>query len=690
MCEHVFVRWDNLKIDAEEARSLPGYREPATIRTFDAPEALDTRFYEVRAKSALNKVPNSSRMPFRWTINPYRGCAHACLYCIWGTTPVLMGDGRTKPIAEIRPGDLVYGTVRRGRYRRYWVTEVLDHWSTIEPAYRITLEDGTELVASGDHRFLTTRGWKHAANNASGRDRAHLTLNDKLIGTGAFSEQPEHWLDYRRGYLCGLIRGDGLLASRTYRDSSGRCHKINQFRLALTDDEALARAKSYLEESFGVATREASFASLGRRSMRQIRTAARDNVAVIGEVVQWPRGVRPEWCKGFLAGIFDAEGSHNEVVRISNTDPQIVDWMCWSLRTLGFRFTVEDHNRANGLRVVRLLGGLREKLRFFHTVDPAITRKREIETIALKNPAKLRVAEIEPLRGGHRLYDITTGTGDFIANGVVSHNCFARPTHTYLDFDARRDFEKEIVVKVNVPEVARAELMRPSWTREHVALGTNTDPYQWVEGRYRLMPGIWEAMRDSRTPSSVLTKSPLLLRDIELMKQVHEAAGFAANLSIPTLEEKAWRASEPHTPHPRKRIEAVAELNRAGIPTGVLIAPLMPGINDSPKQVEEILELCGEAGAVNIGGIPLHLRGEVRDIFFEWLRSYRPDLVPRYEQLYARGAYVGREERERIQALMRRGRTGGGKQATRRTGPDEEPVTVPASRPREPAQGKLF
>jgi DNA repair photolyase len=694
MCEHVFVRWDNLKVDAEEARTLPGYREPATVRTFDAPEALDTRFYEVRAKSALNRVPNASRMPFRWTINPYRGCSHACLYCIWGTTPVLMGDGRTRPIAEISPGDLVYGTVRRGSYRRYWITEVLDHWSTIKAAYRITLEDGTELVASGDHRFLTTRGWKHVTNNASGPDRAHLTLNDKLIGTGAFSEQPEHWLDYRRGYLCGLIRGDGLLGSWTYDGPGGRrLNKINQFRLALTDDEALERAKRYLEESFGVATREAAFASLGRRSMRQIRTGTRDNFVAITEVIQWPRGVRPEWCKGFLAGIFDAEGSHSEVVRISNTDPQIIDWMCWSLRTLGFRFTVEDYDRANGLRVVRLLGGLSAKLRFFHTVDPAITRKREVETVALKNPARLKVAEIEPLGRGYRLYDITTGTGDFIANGVVSHNCFARPTHTYLDFNAGRDFEKEIVVKVNVPEVARAELMRPSWKREHVALGTNTDPYQWVEGRYRLMPGIWEAMRDSGTPSSVLTKSPLLLRDIELMKEVHEAAGFAANLSIPTLEEKAWRASEPHTPHPRKRIEAVAELNRAGIPTGVLIAPLMPGINDSPKQVEEILELCGEAGAVNIGGIPLHLRGEVRDIFFEWLRSYRPDLVPRYEQLYARGAYVGREERERIQALLRprNGRPDSGTRAMRRTAPGQDAVAVPTPRPpRAPTQDSLF
>jgi DNA repair photolyase len=686
----VFVRWDSQRVDAEEARTLPGYREPATVRTFDAPEALDTRFYEVRAKSALNRVPKASRMPFRWTINPYRGCAHSCLYCIWGTSPILMGDGTTKPIADIRPGDFVYGTIRRGAYRRYWVTEVLDHWSTVKPAYRVTLEDGTELVASGDHRFLTTRGWKHVTNNATGRDRAHLTRNDKLIGTGAFAEQPEDWLDYRRGYLCGMIRGDAHLASGIREGSNGRAHRYNRFRLALTDEEALERTRRYLEDELGVRARESAFASLGRRSMRAITAGGHDNVAAITEMIQWPRGVRPEWCKGFLAGIFDAEGGHVDVIRITNKDPEIIHWICWSLRALGFRYVVEAAG-ADGCRNVRLLGGLREKLRFFHTVDPAITRKRDIETVALKNPAKLTVAEIEPLGRGYRLYDITTGTGDFIANGVVSHNCFARPTHTYLDFNAGRDFEKEIVVKVNVPEVARAELMRPSWKREHVALGTNTDPYQWVEGRYRLMPGIWEAMRDSRTPSSVLTKSPLLLRDIELFKEIHEVAGFAANLSIPTLEEKAWRASEPHTPHPRKRIEAVAELNRAGIPTGVLIAPLMPGINDSPKQVEEILELCGEAGAVNIGGIPLHLRGEVRDIFFEWLRSYRPDLVPRYEQLYARGAYVGKEERERIQALLRPSQRGGGTRAMRRSAPEKDPVTMPPPRRApEPVQTKLF
>ena len=233
------------------------------------------------------------------------------------------------------------------------------------------------------------------------------------------------------------------------------------------------------------------------------------------------------------------------------------------------------------------------------------------------------------------------------------HFCFARPTHTYLGFNAGRDFEREIVVKVNAPEVLRTELARPSWKREHVALGTNTDPYQWVEGRYRLMEGIWEALRDAANPCSVLTKSPLLLRDLKLMQQIGERAGFSACLSVPTLDEKAWRATEPHTPHPRARLEAVAELNRAGIPTGVLVAPLMPGINDAPEQLEPLLALAIEAGATSIGGVTLHLRGEVRAIFMHWLQSHRPDLVERYEDLYRRGAYAPREERERLSRMVR-------------------------------------
>jgi DNA repair photolyase len=271
--------------------------------------------------------------------------------------------------------------------------------------------------------------------------------------------------------------------------------------------------------------------------------------------------------------------------------------------------------------------------------------------------------------------------------------CFARPTHTYLDMDAGRDFEREIVVKVNVPEVVRAELSRPSWKHEHVAMGTNTDPYQWVEGRYKLMPGIWEAFRDTGTPCSILTKSPLLLRDLPLMQEI-KARGIpiSANLSVPTLDEKMWRATEPHTPSPRARLEAVGALNRAGIPTGILIAPLMPGINDSPEQVEEIIRIATENGATGIGGIALHLRGEVRGIFFDWLRAHRPDLIPLYERLYARGAYAPQAERERLAGMVRRGAgpalPGGGEprrgvsRMPRRV-PEPEPAPPPPSKPRQ-------
>jgi DNA repair photolyase len=231
--------------------------------------------------------------------------------------------------------------------------------------------------------------------------------------------------------------------------------------------------------------------------------------------------------------------------------------------------------------------------------------------------------------------------------------CFARQTHTYLDLNAGRDFEREIVVKVNVPELVRAELARPSWKRELVAIGTNTDPYQWAEGKYRLMPPIIEALRDFETPLSVLSKSPLPLRDLDLYLELAEVADVSVNFSVPTLDEKIWRQTEPHTPHPRKRLEAVAKFNEAGIPSGVLIAPLMPGINDSPELVEEIVSIAEEAGATFVNGIALHLRPGVKEVFMSWLSAARPDLVPRYDELYQDRAYAPPAERKRIGSLVR-------------------------------------
>jgi len=269
--------------------------------------------------------------------------------------------------------------------------------------------------------------------------------------------------------------------------------------------------------------------------------------------------------------------------------------------------------------------------------------------------------------------------------------CFARSTHRYLDFDAGRDFEREIVVKINAPEVLGRELARPGWSREHVALGTNTDPYQWVEARYRLMPGIWSAMLEHRTPCSVLTKSPLVLRDLPLLAELAAEGLFSAALSVPTLDERAWRATEPHTPHPAARLEAVAKLARAGIPTSVLVAPLMPGINDDPRSVREIVQRARAAGARSVTPIALHLRAGVREVFMDWLEGAHPELLERYAQLYARGAYAPADERRRLAALVRDGP--GQRTAPRFAKPRPVPAeTLADPRPRRgvPAQESLF
>ncbi|HEX7244859.1 MAG TPA: radical SAM protein [Solirubrobacterales bacterium] len=648
---------------------MPGVGDGTVVRTFDAPEAMGVNFHEVRARSALNRVPGG-RYGFGWTINPYRGCTHACVYCMDGDTPILMADGRSKPLAHIRAGDIVYGTIRRGHYRRFEPTPVLAHWTTRKPAYRVTLEDGTELIASGDHRFLTARrGWKYVIGAEQGRKRRpFLTLSNELMGLGSLGATITKSDDYRRGYLCGLIRGDGHLDSYAY-DRPGRARgEVHRFRLALTDGEALGRARSYLFEQ-GIKTDESLFlkATERHREMNAIRTSARDSVERIRELISWGDPDGEDWTAGFLAGIFDAEGGRNDALRISNKDPEIIERTRAGLRSLGVSCTVEPPN-AIGVRSVRVLGGLSEQLRLLQKVDPAITRKRSIAGIALKSSARLGVVSIEPLGRRIRMFDISTGTEDFIANGVVSHNCFARRTHTYLDLNAGRDFEREIVVKVNVPELLRAELARPSWKRELVALGTNTDPYQWVEGRYRMMPEILAALEAADTPVSVLTKSPLVMRDVEIFERMAERLPVSVNLSVPTLDEEAWRATEPHTPSPAARLDAVAELRDRGIESGVLIAPLMPGINDDPAQVQPIVDRAREAGATFLGGVALHLRDEVRDVFFAWLEAKRPDLLPRYENLYKGGrAFLPPAEREKLTQKVRGwGRSRGGASKGRR------------------------
>ncbi len=696
------MRWDHMRLDEPEGGDGAAdggdgtggnalFQRGAVARTFDTPGFRGMTFYEIHAKSIVNRVPATSRMAF--------DLDHQSLSWLSACVPILPvtryadpnGGRRTKPLADVRVGDKIYGTVRSGWYRRYTITTVLAHWSTVKPAYRITLADGTRLIASGDHRFLTERGWKHVTGAEQGPlQRPFLTVNNKLMGTGGFAEPPKDTVDYRRGYLCGMIRGDGLL--RSYRYPRGEVHR---FRLALVDEEGLIRSRYYLS-TFGIATTERAFAEAEgqRKALRAIFADSAGSVEAIRQLIAWPEAPTPDWEKGFLAGIFDAEGSYSQGVwRISNCDPQIIDATTRSLTALGFDYALEPSGQPNGLVTVRLRRGLREALRFFHTTDPAITRKRSIDGVALKSDAELQVAEIKPLGLEMPMYDITTGTGDFIANGVVSHNCFARSTHTYLDLDAGHDFDSKVVVKVNAPELLRKTLASARWQGEHIAMGTNVDPYQRAEGKYELMRGIITALRDRANPFSILTKGTLILRDLDLLTEAAAVTDVGLNFSAGFVDKELWRTLEPGTPSPERRLDACATLTKAGLRCGVLMGPIVPFLSDSPAQLEASVRRIADSGAAHVTPIILHLRPGTREWYLQWLNDHHPELVRRYLRFYGRGAYAPKayqaEITGQVRELARRFGVGSTTPAAgRRIGPPIDEAPTPAPRP-EPEQLQL-
>ena len=231
--------------------------------------------------------------------------------------------------------------------------------------------------------------------------------------------------------------------------------------------------------------------------------------------------------------------------------------------------------------------------------------------------------------------------------------CFARPTHEYLGLNAGEDFERKIVVKVNAVERLRAELVPARWAGDPIAMGTNTDPYQRCEGKYRLTRGIVEVLGEAANPFSILTKSTLILCDLDVLIEAAARTDVHTSFSIGTLDEEVWRSSEPGTPHPRRRVEAVAKLNAAGIPCGVLVAPVLPGISDRPDQLEAVVQACVEAGATSISPIVLHLRPGVREQFMPWLEQAHPELLDEYRGLYPR-SYAPRVVQDRVSSIVAR------------------------------------
>ncbi|MGW2211238.1 Rv2578c family radical SAM protein [Streptomyces sp. NPDC001781] len=270
--------------------------------------------------------------------------------------------------------------------------------------------------------------------------------------------------------------------------------------------------------------------------------------------------------------------------------------------------------------------------------------------------------------------------------------CFARKTHSYLDLDTGLGFDSQIVVKVNAPEVLRRQLASPRWGGEHVAMGTNVDCYQRAEGRYRLMPGIIDALAERANPFSVLTKGTLILRDLDRLVRAAEVTDVGISVSVGFTDPALWRSVEPGTPAPERRLDVVRTLGRHGIGCAVLMAPVIPFLSDRPAQLRDTVRAIAESGATSVTPLVLHLRPGAREWFMRWLGEHHPHLVARYQRLYAGGSYAPtwyqRRVTRQVHELAREygiGPTRAG--ATRRIGParhEERPAA------REPTQLTLM
>jgi DNA repair photolyase len=231
--------------------------------------------------------------------------------------------------------------------------------------------------------------------------------------------------------------------------------------------------------------------------------------------------------------------------------------------------------------------------------------------------------------------------------------CFARNTHTYLDMDSGHDFDSRIVVKVNAGGLLRRELAAPRWAGGHIAMGTNVDCYQRAEGRYRLMREIIAALRDAANPFSILTKGTLITRDLDLLRQAAGVTTVGLSFSVGFVDETLWRDVEPGTPSPRRRLDTVRRLTDAGFAVGVLMAPILPGLTDTPESIDETVAAVAASGAVSVTPLPLHLRPGAREWYAAWVSRRHPELLPRYRSLFGTGSYSPETYQRAVTARVR-------------------------------------
>jgi DNA repair photolyase len=592
------------------------------LHYLEDPEADDADAEPARPRTLYLRDPSrtilatneSPDVGFDASVNPYRGCEHGCVYCLAPETLVLHADLIWRPLGDVRIGDALLGFDElpgTGGRRKLRPALVEAAWWSRRSALRL-VTNGTEVLTTAEHRWLQWRSFRWSRTE-------QLTPGRILRRLAVVSQSPVDE-DYRAGYVAGLSLGDG-----TFRYEPGqRSDKLGfpqaYWRIALIDREPLERIVDYLE-SFGVRGEVRAF-DPGHRSTHpmwkvEIRSLAK--LEVVSKLLTVER-TSAEYRRGFVAGFFDAEGHNGSSLRISQVDVRTLERVRGYARSSGFEFRLEP--RPGRASTIRLIGSVAERIRFFSTYDPAITRKRQALFATTRSLLPDPVVAIE--RAGTRdVVDIQTSTGTFFAAGLATHNCYARPTHEYLGFSAGLDFETRILVKEDAPELLRRALAAPRYEPRVIALSGVTDAYQPVEQRLRLTRRCLEVLAEFRNPTAIVTKSRLVARDADLLGELARHGAASVHVSVTSLDPELQRRMEPRASSPRLRLEAIEALARAGIPVGVMVGPVIPGLTD--HEIPAILDAAAGSGARFASWILLRLPHGVAGLFEAWLDRHAPE-----------------------------------------------------------------
>ena len=577
------------------------------------PPAQPTVLYRDTSRTILadNDSPD---VGFRFSLNPYRGCEHGCIYCVGPETPILYADMAWRPIGEVRVGDELtafdeFPEAGRTRKFRKAIVEGV-RWSKRPTLRLITAK--TEILTTAEHRWLQARNfrWSRTEQLSPGRQLRYMTVMP--------DEEPDD--DYRVGYIAGLSLGDGTFRYEPGWRSNRLGFPMAYWRVALVDDEPLTRlvtflrcfaVDAYLRPFFGGAP--------NRKPLRKVEIRSLGRLAIVHALITAERDSR-SYRRGFLAGFFDAEGHSAESLRISQVDLSILDRVRRYAFSLGFNFQLEL--RPGKASTLRLVGRLIDRIRFFSVCRPAISRElhglfgREMNL----DPEPVQAIEPGPPTD---VVDIQTSTRTFYAAGLATHNCYARPTHEYLGFSAGLDFERRILVKENAPELLREALAAPRWEPQVVALSGNTDCYQPIERRLGITRRCLEVFAEFRNPVSAITKSALVARDADLFAELARHGAAQVFFSMTTLDPELARRMEPRAARPERKLAAMRTLAEAGVPVGVMIGPVIPGLTDA--EIPRILAAAAGAGARSASWVLLRLPKPVDELFQGWLAEHYPE-----------------------------------------------------------------